>query len=155
LAAVVVEARAAVVLMHNRGTSTDMYRSAVYGDAAREVSQELAASVESAVSAGVPRDAVIVDPGIGFAKRAVHSYEIVARLDDLRTLDRPILSGPSRKSFLDEALGDRGADDREWGTAAAVAASVLAGAHIVRVHDVAHMADVVRVADHILRAARP
>jgi dihydropteroate synthase len=155
LASVVAEARVAVVLMHNRGASSDMYRAAVYGDAAREVSQELAAAAEAAVSAGVTRDALIVDPGIGFAKRAVHSYEVIARLDELRALDRPILSGPSRKSFLDEALGARAADDREWGTAAAVAASVLSGAHIVRVHDVEHMADVVRVADRILRAARP
>jgi dihydropteroate synthase len=75
-------------------------------------------------------------------------------LDELAALGRPILSGPSRKSFLNLAIGARPAEDREWGTAAAVAASVLLGAHIVRVHDVRAMADVVRVADRI-RESRP
>src|SRR6266542_5076030 len=142
--------RAAVVLMHNRGTSSrDMYREAVYEDAARDVAHELGAAIDAAVAAGIARNAIIVDPGIGFAKRAAHSYEVLARLGELRPLDRPILSGPSRKSFLKEALGERVPHERECGTAAAVTASVLFGAHIVRVHDVAHMADVVRVADRI------
>jgi dihydropteroate synthase len=101
----------------------------------------------------VSRDAIIVDPGFGFAKRAEHSYEVLARLDTLISLDRPVLSGPSRKSFLKAALGDREPSAREWGSAAAVAASVLLGAHIVRVHGVAAMVDVVRVADRIRDAA--
>jgi dihydropteroate synthase len=155
LADVVAETGAAVVLMHNRGTSSrDMHREAVYEDAARDVSHELAAAIAAAVGAGIARASIIVDPGIGFAKRAAHSYEVLARLDELRPLDRPILSGPSRKSFLQDALGERPPDEREWGTAAAVAASVLFGAHILRVHDVAHMADVVRVADRIGQACR-
>ena len=149
LASVVAEAGAAVVLMHNRGNPRDMYREAVYEDAARDVRHELAAAIDLAVAAGIARTSIIIDPGIGFAKRAPHSYDVLARLDELRTLDRPILSGPSRKSFLDAALGARRSDEREWGTAAAVAASVLCGAHIVRVHDVAHMVDVARVADRI------
>jgi dihydropteroate synthase len=102
----------------------------------------------------VSRDAIIVDPGFGFAKRAPHSYELLARLDTLATLDCPILSGPSRKSFLKAALGERAPSAREWGSAAAVTASVLLGAHIVRVHSVAAMVDVVRVADRIRAAAR-
>ena len=155
LAAVVAEAGVAVVLMHNRGTSSrDMYREAVYDDAARDVAAELRHSIDLAVRFGVARDRIIVDPGIGFAKRAVHSYEVLARLDELQPLHRPVLSGPSRKSFLTEPLGDRPPGDRDWATAAAVAASVLHGAHIVRVHDVAHMADVVRVADRIALASR-
>jgi dihydropteroate synthase len=118
-----------------------------------EVVAELRDAIGRAESAGVAREAVIVDPGIGFAKRAEHSIETLARLDALVELDRPILSGPSRKSFLKAAVGDVAPDGREWGTAAAVAASVLFGAHIVRVHGVRAMRDVVRVAD-MLRAAR-
>jgi len=100
----------------------------------------------------VPRDRVIVDPGIGFAKRPAHSYGVLAQLSDIAlALDRPLLVGPSRKSFLREALGDRPAADRDWGTAAAVTAAVLGGAHIVRVHAVAEMIQVVRVAEEIRR----
>ena len=102
----------------------------------------------------MPLDRVIVDPGIGFAKQAAHSYGVLARLPELAALiDRPILVGPSRKSFMREALGDRPAAERDWGTAAAVTAAVLAGAHIVRVHAVAEMAQVVRTADRIHDAA--
>ena len=98
------------------------------------------------------RDAIIVDPGLGFAKRAEHSYRragAARRAGRARSTD-PV--GPSRKSFLKAAIGE-GAGEREWGTAAAVTASVLLGAHIVRVHGVAEMVDVVRVAD-LLREAR-
>jgi dihydropteroate synthase len=154
LAAVVAGTGAAVVLMHNRGTSRDMYREAVYDDAARDVARELRGTIDAAVSAGIARESIIVDPGIGFAKRAGHSYEILARIGELQSLERPVLSGPSRKSFLKEALGERPPEAREWGTAGAVAASVLFGAHIVRVHDVLSMADVVRVSDRIRAAAR-
>ncbi len=140
---------AAVVLMHNRGRSDNMYRLAVYTNVVEEIAAELAQAIERAVDGGVSRDAIILDPGFGFSKRAEHTYEALARLDRLAALDRPILSGPSRKSFLKEAVGDRLPADREWGTAAAVAASVLLGAHIVRVHGVREMVDVIRVADRI------
>ena len=99
------------------------------------------------------RDAIIIDPGLGFAKRAEHSYSALASLGTLRALDRPVLCGPSRKSFLAAAIGQRSPGEREWATAAAVTASVLLGAHIVRVHRVAEMADVIRVADRIRAAA--
>jgi len=105
-----------------------------------------------AEAAGVRREAILLDPGVGFGKRAEHSFETLARLDALSALDRPILAGASRKSFLKRALGDKAPAARDWGTAAAVTASVLGGAHIVRVHNVAAMLDVVRVADAI-RAA--
>jgi dihydropteroate synthase len=154
LADVVADSGVAVVLMHNRGSSRDMYREAVYADVVHDVTHELAEAISRAVEAGIRRESIIVDPGIGFAKRAAHSYELLARLGALATLDRPILAGPSRKSFLSDALGERPPSGREWGTAAAVAASVLAGAHIVRVHDVPAMADVIRVIDRI-RAAAP
>ncbi len=110
-------------------------------------SASCASSIERATDAGVPLERLIVDPGIGFAKRPAHSYGVLARLPELAAaLDRPVLVGPSRKSFMREALGGRPAIERDWGTAAAVTAAVLAGAHIVRVHAVAEMVQVVRVA---------
>jgi dihydropteroate synthase len=153
LARVAAESHAAVVLMHNRGRSREMYREASYTDVAAEVTRELDMAVLRAVDAGVSREAIIVDPGLGFAKRAEHSYEVLARLDALRALDRPILCGASRKSFLTAAIGQRSPAERGWATAAAVTASVLLGAHIVRVHRVAETLDVIRVADKIRAAA--
>jgi dihydropteroate synthase len=154
LAQALAETKAAVVLMHNRGRSADMYRHATYSDVPAEIVRELELAIARAVGAGVARDAIILDPGIGFSKRAEHSYAALAHLDVLAGVGRPILTGPSRKSFLKEAVGDTAPSEREWGTAAAVAASVLLGAHIVRVHRVREMVDVVRVADRI-RAAGP
>ena len=155
LGGVVAGSHAAVVLMHNRGRSREMYREAAYTDVVAEISEELAAAIGRATAAGVPREAVIIDPGLGFAKRATHSYAALAGLAKLAVLDRPILSGPSRKSFLTAATGDRPPARREWGTAAAVTASVLLGAHIVRVHRVAGMVDVARVADRIRQEFSP
>ncbi len=152
LARVVASAGAALVLMHNRGRSAEMYRGAVYEDVAGEIRGELEAAIDRATRGGIPRDRLILDPGFGFAKRAEHTWESLARLDRLAELDRPILVGPSRKSFLTAATGERAPDERDWATAAAVTASVLAGAHIVRVHAVREMVDVVRVSDR-LRAA--
>jgi dihydropteroate synthase len=149
LPSVVAETGAAVVLMHNRGRSREMYREAVYDNVASEVTHELQGAIGRAVSAGVRRQSIIVDPGLGFAKRADHSYAILGSLETLRQLDRPILCGVSRKSFLTAAIGPKEPLQREWATAAAVTASVLLGAHIVRVHRVAEMMDVVKVADRL------
>jgi dihydropteroate synthase len=153
LAQVAAETGAALVLMHTRGRSRGMYELARYDDAPAEVGRELQGAIARATSAGVPFDSIIVDPGLGFAKKAEHSAAVLAQLDTLVSLDRPILSGPSRKSFLKAALGERPPEAREWGTAAAVTASVLLGAHIVRVHGVREMIDVVRVADLIRNAS--
>ena len=147
LAKVVANRRVPIVLMHTRGRSKEMYERAIYTDPAGEVAAELSARVEAAEAAGIPRTRVIVDPGLGFAKHAEHSLAVLAGLSRLATLGCPILVGPSRKSFLRAALGDVPAGERQWGTAAAVTAAVLFGAHIVRVHDVRAMVDVVRVAD--------
>jgi dihydropteroate synthase len=154
LGRVAAEAHAALVLMHTRGRSADMYARASYADVIDEVAEELGAAATRATEAGVSREAIVLDPGIGFAKRAEHSLTLLAQLGhpSLEALDRPLLVGPSRKSFLQAALGARAPADREWGTAAAVTAAVLGGAHIVRVHGVAEMVQVVRVADAI-RAA--
>jgi len=153
LASVVAARRAAVVLMHTRGRSRSMYELAHYDDVVGEVTRELAERVAAAAAAGITRERIIVDPGLGFAKRAEHSLAVLARLGALGSVGRPVLVGPSRKSFLTAALGDVPPVDRLWGTAAAVTASILAGAHIVRVHDVPEMVQVARVADVLLRSA--
>ncbi|MEO8259284.1 MAG: dihydropteroate synthase [Acidobacteriota bacterium] len=150
LARVAARAGAGLVLMHTRGRPKTMYADAVYGDVVKEVVTELRASIAAAVDAGVSGDRIVVDPGVGFAKRPAHSYGVLARLAELAAdLGRPVLVGPSRKSFMRDALNGRAASARDWGTAAAVTAAVLAGAHIVRVHAVAEMAQVVRVAEEI------
>jgi len=150
LASVAAEGGAALVLMHTRGRSKTMYAEAEYGELLADVAAELGESVSCATAAGVSRQQIIVDPGLGFAKRPAHSYGVLARLPALAaSLDRPLLVGPSRKSFLRAAIGDRPAAERDWATAGAVAAAVLLGAHIVRVHAVPQMVDVVRVAETI------
>jgi dihydropteroate synthase len=150
MAGVAAASGAALVLMHGRGPSKSMYDRAAYGDLVLEITSELKARMALATAGGVPLERVIVDPGIGFAKRVNHSYGVLARLAEIaRTLDRPLLVGPSRKSFLADATRGRSADERDWGTAAAVAAAVLNGAHAVRVHAVAEMVQVVRVAEAI------
>ena len=141
---------AALILMHTRGRSREMYERAVYTDVVAEVTTELQQAIDRATAAGVKREALVVDPGFGFAKAPDHSFTLLARLSELASVDRPILSGPSRKSFLKLAIGDREPGARVWGTAAAVTVSVLLGAHILRVHDVAAMVDVIRVADRAL-----
>jgi len=152
LAGVAASHGAAIVLMHMRGRSREMYGQASYHDVVAEVLDELRAAVAFATAAGVGADRIIVDPGLGFAKEAPHSYEALARLEAFAELGRPVLVGPSRKSFLARALGGEVPPaDRDWATAAAVTAAVLAGAHIVRVHAVRAMVQVVRVADEIRR----
>jgi dihydropteroate synthase len=155
LARAVADSGAALVLMHMRGRPKSMYTEAVYGDVVVDVARELGESLQRARDSGVPDACLIVDPGIGFAKRPAHSYGVLARLPELAlALGRPVLVGPSRKSFLSGAVGDRPAIERDWGTAAAVTAAVLAGAHIVRVHAVSEMSQVVRVAEEIRRGGQ-
>lgn len=152
LAAAVAERGAALVLMHTRGGPATWHAEAIYGDLLGEIETELRESVARAIAAGVPIDSIVLDPGIGFAKRPSHSYGVLARLAELASaFDRPVLVGPSRKSFMRQALNDRPAPERDWGTAAAVTAAVLAGAHIIRVHAVKEMVQVIRVAEEIRR----
>jgi dihydropteroate synthase len=134
--------------MHLRGDFVTMHRDPHYEDVTAEVVAELEQRVEAAVAGGVRRDQVLVDPGLGFAKAAPHSLEVLRRLPALRALDRPLVVGPSRKSFIGKVL-DLPVGERLMGTAASVAACVLGGAHVVRVHDVAPMAQVVRMCDAI------
>src|SRR5262249_46263957 len=139
--------------MHSRGRPDTMSDEAVYADVIAESVAELRGAIAAAAAAGVPPGRVIVDPGIGFAKRAAHSYGVLARLPEFAAaLDRPVLVGASRKSFPRDAAAGRPPADRDWTTAAAVAAAVLGGAHVVRVHAVAEMAQVVRAAEEIRNA---
>jgi dihydropteroate synthase len=151
LAEVVAERGAGLVLMHTRGRSSAMYEHANYSDVIAEVARELQQSIDRALAAGVSRESIVVDAGIGFAKRPEQSYAVLTAANHpaFLALDRPVLSGPSRKSFLRAALGDVPPEERVWGTAAAVTAAVLTGSHIVRVHDVKEMVQAVRVADKI------
>lgn len=151
LALIVAARRVPVVLMHMRGRPQAMYQHARYASIVDDVARELEDSLQTALDAGVARDAIILDPGLGFAKGADHSLEVLAHLDAARlaSLDRPWLLGVSRKSFLAAATGDLPAPERDWATAAAVTAAVFLGAHIVRVHRVREMVQVVRVADAV------
>lgn len=143
-----------VVLMHMRGSPADMYAHARYTDVVVDVARDLQRAVERALGLGIRWDRILLDPGIGFAKRAEHSLALLAGGSTLAGLGRPLLVGPSRKSFLTAATGPLPADQRDWPTAAAVTAAVLGGAHIVRVHRVREMVQVVSVAEAIRGAAR-
>jgi dihydropteroate synthase len=132
-----------------------MYQHASYGDVVTEVAAELAWSVRAAEAAGVSRRSLVIDPGIGFAKQAVHSWEVLVRLGHpaLLAMDLPLLVGASRKSFLQAAIGECPAPERDAASVAAATVAVLSGAHIVRVHDVPASVQAVRVADMISAAA--
>ena len=149
LAAVVALRAVPAVVMHLRGGFLSMHHEPGYGDLMAEIVAELEQSLALGAAAGIPRERLIVDPGIGFAKDADRSLEALARLGELAVLERPLLVGPSRKSFIGKVL-DRPVGERLMGTAAAVAACVLGGAHLVRVHDVKEMVQVVKLTDALL-----
>src|SRR5688500_5581805 len=144
LADVVARRGAPIVLMHTRGRSRDMYRQAVYHEVVDEVLDELRESIAFATGAGIAKDRILVDPGLGFAKEPAHTYEVLARLHEFAELGRPLLAGPSRKMFLTRPLGREGpAAARDSATAAAVVAAVFGGAPIVRAPAVRAVAPVV------------
>lgn len=140
----VAEAGAGLVLMHMQGTPQTMQQAPRYRSVVDEVRRFLRARLRAAVRAGVSEEQILLDPGIGFGKNLKHNLALLARLEALRALGRPLLVGVSRKAFIGEVLGRR-LDDRLMGTAAAVAAAVSHGAKAVRVHDVRAMRDVVRM----------
>ena len=142
------------ILMHTRGRPEDMYAHAEYGNVVADVLADLTRAIARAQDYGVARESVIIDPGVGFAKRGNQSMQVLAELNRFADLGLPLLIGPSRKSFLASATGPLTGEDRDWATAAAVTAAVLGGAHIVRVHNVARMAVVIKVADAIRAAIR-
>lgn len=152
MADVVASAGCPIILMHMRGTPASTGAFSSYRNLLSEVHTELSERVDMAVQAGVDRSQIILDPGLGFGKGTRHNLQLLRRLSFLRCLaGRPVLVGPSRKSFIGEVLGGAPVDRRDWGTAGAVAAAVMAGADMVRVHDVAAMRDVVRVAEAVRR----
>ena len=140
---------AALVLMHMRGEPATMQHVAPSAGIFQEIEADLSVAVARAVDAGVDRDLLIVDPGIGFGKTLEQNLEIINKLDRLNAFELPVMIGTSRKGFIGKLTG-RTADRRAFGTAASVAAAIIRGAHIVRVHDVKEMIDVVRVTDAIV-----
>jgi dihydropteroate synthase len=137
-AAQVVAARGCpVVLMHMRGTPREMYAEAHYNDVAAEVAKELGQRIEAAARAGIARELIVIDPGIGFAKTAPQSVELLRRLPELGVLRCPILVGVSRKSFLGFLTGEQNARRRLSASLAAGLFALSRGAAILRVHDVA------------------
>ena len=148
-------AKAGLVLMHSRGTPKDMQQLPPVDDIMSEVIGELRNSVLVAEERGVARDRIAIDPGIGFGKTLAQNVELIAKLDQLviAFAEFPIMIGTSRKSFLGKLLDNAPADQRLHGTIASVVASVLNGAHIVRVHDVKAEVEAIKVADAVRLAA--
>jgi dihydropteroate synthase len=152
MAGVVARSGAAVILMHMKGTPLTMQDDPSYGDLLGEIAAFLDDRIRAAEAAGIPRERVIVDPGIGFGKSTAHNLELLRRQDVFHGLGRPLLMGFSRKAFLGRILG-LPPDDRLEGTIAAAVVSVERGAHILRVHDVGPIARAVRAAEAILAGA--
>jgi dihydropteroate synthase len=154
IAEVAARRRVPLILMHMRGDPRTMQKGPFARDVVRDVMQGLRKSVAIARKAGVAKSQIILDPGIGFGKSYAQNYELLQQLPQLAKLDYPLLLGTSRKGFLGATLARDGkpapSEERLWGTAATVTASILNGAHIVRVHDVAEMVQVARVADCLL-----
>lgn len=164
IAAVAARHRVPLILMHVRGTPRTMQKGPFARNVLKDVANGLRRSIAVARKAGVPKSQIILDPGIGFGKSFSQNYELLAKLPELAKLGYPLLVGTSRKGFLGASFVENGLpalagkpvppQDRIWGTAATVAASILGGAHIVRVHDVREMSHVARVADHLLLGGR-
>ncbi len=139
---------ATIVLMHIQGSPQTMQRRVFYRDLIGEIIGSLQKSIEKCLEIGLKSDRIIIDPGIGFGKTVDHNLEILNRLGDFKTLRHPLLVGTSRKSFIGKVL-DKDIGHRLIGTAATVCASILRGAHIVRVHDVKAIKDTVTMVDAI------
>ncbi|MCX7028693.1 MAG: dihydropteroate synthase [Spirochaetes bacterium] len=152
MARLVAERGVPVVLMHMRGTPKTMQDEAIYDDAVADVLRELGASISAAVAAGISPLRIIVDPGIGFSKKTEDNLRLIRGLAAFRSLGMPILIGLSRKRFIGDITG-RPVEERLAGTVAANTLAVLAGADIVRVHDVAEAVAMVRIIDAVLRTA--
>jgi dihydropteroate synthase len=153
IADVCAKAGAGLIVMHSRGTVSNMatYDHAHYADVSAEVAREIGAGVALAEGRGVPRDAIVVDPGLGFAKETAHSYAALNGVTVLAATGQPVMVGPSRKRFLGAATG-AGVLDRDGATAAACAAAFLLGARLFRVHAVRPVVEALSVV-HAIRAA--
>jgi len=151
MSGVVARHKVPVVIMHIKGRPRDMQKKPVYKSLIPEIMDYLTESIITARNAGIPDNMIIIDPGIGFGKTLEHNLEIIRRLNEFTGYQKPILVGPSRKSFIGKLLGDHPVNDRLQGTAAAVAIGIFNGANIVRVHDVKEMFRVAKIADAIKR----
>ncbi|MFH0777330.1 MAG: dihydropteroate synthase [Candidatus Eisenbacteria bacterium] len=149
-ARLVAKHEAGLILMHMKGTPRTMQDNPIYVDVVAEITAFLGKAIASATADGVTRESIIVDPGIGFGKTVSHNLAILRNLRELKSLGRPILVGPSRKSFLGELL-DLPPGQRLHGTLAAVTAAILSGASLVRVHDVKEAREAAVIADAIAR----
>jgi len=150
MASVVCETGVPVILMHMKGTPEDMQRGPVYDDLLKEVYDFLLEAIRRAVEAGIREDHIVVDPGIGFGKTFDDNLRIIKNLSRFLSLKRPLLLGPSNKAFIGHIL-KREPHGRDTGTMAAVAAGVLKGAHLVRVHNVGKAVETVKIIDAIKR----
>ena len=154
LARVAAQHEAALILMHMRGTPRTMQKGPFARDVTRDVVSGLEQSIATAKKYGVARSQIVIDPGIGFGKNYAQNYELLAKLPELTKLGYPLMIGTSRKGFLGATLAKNGkpapVEERIWATAATVAASILNGAHVVRVHDVAEMKQIALVTDALL-----
>jgi dihydropteroate synthase len=149
IAALCAERRAGLVLMHMQGDPRTMQENPTYEDVVDDVKAFLAERLEVAVAAGVDEERIWLDPGIGFGKTLDHNLELLRRLDELRALGRPLVVGTSRKSFIGRVDGS-GVDDRIGGTIASSVLAAAEGADVLRVHDVAQVAQATKVATAIL-----
>ena len=154
MAEVVSRYRVPAIVMHIKGTPRDMQQNPHYENLMDELYQYFERRLERARDAGVPRERLVLDPGLGFGKRLQDNYEILRRLEEFRGLGCPVMVGPSRKSFIGKVL-NLPVEQRHEGTAAAVALAVAHGAHLVRVHDVKEMQRVARIAEMIAGRTTP
>ncbi|MFH1293749.1 MAG: dihydropteroate synthase [Pseudomonadota bacterium] len=150
MASIAAEAEVPVILMHMKGMPEDMQKNPTYGDLIPEIFDFLEDAIERSVSAGIKRDLIIVDPGIGFGKTFDHNLKIIKELSRFESLERPVLLGTSNKSFIGHILGKE-VYERDTGTMATIAYGVINGAHIVRVHNVRKAVETVRMIEAIRR----
>ena len=153
IAAVAADANAYLVIMHSVHTPATMQVNPRYDDVVAEVKSFLGRQSLAAQQSGVPRERIIIDPGIGFGKTVEHNLELLRHLPELAELGYPVLVGVSRKSFIGAILGGAVPSERLEGTIAAVALSIAGGARVVRVHDVGPVVKAVRVADAVLKGS--
>lgn len=151
MAGTIAAARAAVILMHMKGTPRDMQVKPEYDDVVKEIMVSLKKSARTAKSSGVADKDIIIDPGIGFGKTLEHNLEILRRLDEFRALGYPICIGTSRKSFIGKLTGSDTPEARLAGTLASCAIAIMKGAKFLRVHDVEEVVNVARVTDSIMK----
>jgi len=150
MAAIAAKAEVPLILMHMKGTPQSMQKNPVYNDVVAEILGFLEHTIERAKQAGINENLIIVDPGIGFGKTFDNNLEIIRDLSHFRSLKRPVLLGSSNKAFIGNIL-DKEAHERDTGTMATIAAGVMNGAHIVRVHNVRKAVETVKIIDAIKR----